>query len=90
METTPYQPDQQQELNDCKEFAELLRTKYEPADSAETIFTLTKLMERFNEAYSYPPEQENLKKAMTDAGYHFSLAPQDDDFKIGFVVKLKN
>lgn len=89
MENQPYQPNQQQELNDCKEFAELLRSKYEPVENGDIVFTMTQLAEKFTESFIYTPEPESLKSAMQKAGYTFSLVPQDEDFRMGFVAKLK-
>lgn len=90
METTPYQPEHQQELNDCKEFAELLRSKYEPSEDSDAIVFVPKyLMDRFEETFDYRPEASSLNSAMVSAGFTRQIQNGEDDFAIVYGVRLQ-
>ena len=88
METTPFQPDHQQELDDCKAFAELLRSKYEPSDeSSATVFIPKYLIDRFEETFDYRPEASSLHNALSAAGFTRQIKDSEDDFAIGYGVR---
>ena len=90
METTPYQPDHQRELDDCKTFAELLRSKYEPSeDSSDIVFIPKYLMDRFEETYDYRPEASSLNSALAAVGFVRQIQNSEDDFAIGYGVRLQ-
>lgn len=90
METTPFQPDHQRELDDCKAFAELLRSKYEPSeDSSAIVFIPKYLMDRFEETFDYRPEAASLHSALVSAGFTRQIQNGEDDFAIGYGVRLQ-
>lgn len=91
-ETTVFQPDHQQELDDCKEFANLLRSKYEPSEDSSAIVLIPKyLIDRFEETFDYRPEAASLHSAMAEAGFTRQIQNSDEDeFTVGYAVKRVN
>lgn len=90
METTPFQPDHQRELDDCKTFAELLRSKYEPSEESSAMVFIPKyLMDRFEETFDYRPEASSLNSALAAAGFVRQIQNSEDDFAIGYGVILR-
>lgn len=87
-ETSVYQPDHEQELEDCKEFATLLRSKYEPCeDSSAIVFIPKYLMDRFEETFDYRPESALLHSALGEAGFTRQIKDCEDEFTVGYGVR---
>lgn len=89
-EKTVFQPDEDREKADCKTFAELLRSKYEPSEESSAIVFIPKyLMDRFEETFDYRPEASSLNSALVAAGFTRQIQNGEDDFAIGYGVILR-